>query len=450
MSRGVVVVVALLAIACRRETEPAPREPAGSGRAVLTDASAPVAVAPIDAALTSQLVDLLHATHVTVAVSSVVANPAISPWDLVDGDLATAWNSRTGDNKAWIAFRVPPSTRVVAIRMTAGFTGTGPEGDYFLMNRRIQKVRIWHDGIKLRDAELDVEQRGLQDIAIGANGGDYKIEVIATVPGTKKAWREVAISELQVMGNPPPGSPIVDDLTMTIGSLDGQPLTSPALQLSAEPRYASLDAFCKEANARPPVDCVPIDPACRRTPQAPRCGVDVLDASVLPPLPAGLPARWFGIQTAMRDEKQCGLAIDVGGEVAILELGSDDECGRVNTTRWDSSPNVRFEVAFHGRWLVIVTSSLEQLDTATTRTENLRICAVDARTVDCTMPIAIGEIESAQKSGGEPGADGMYVDTNEKWQFDYKLKGDTLFLTKLRGTPDEYAASKLGRHPLVR
>ena len=57
-------------------------------------------------------VELLHLAGAKVAVSSTVANAKLPPTALVDGDLKTAWNSRTGDLRgAWIAIRVHPVSR---------------------------------------------------------------------------------------------------------------------------------------------------------------------------------------------------------------------------------------------------------------------------------------------------------------------------------------------------
>lgn len=167
-------------------------------------------------------VDLLHRAGAKVAVSSVVVNPKIHPGDLIDGDRGTAWNSRTGElDGAWIAFRVPAGARVTRIAMTVGFTGKGPEGDYFVMNRRIREVRVTRDGDKPRRFVLAPASRELQSLPIDGPGGDYRIEVVATVPGTRKSWREICVSELQVWGSPAPGTS--DERVtppVTVGSLD--------------------------------------------------------------------------------------------------------------------------------------------------------------------------------------------------------------------------------------
>jgi hypothetical protein len=173
-------------------------------------------------------VNLLAAVPTTVAVSSTVANRAILPRHLVDGDLSTAWNSRTDDLVgAWLAVRVPAGVQVTGVRITAGFVKRDPRlGDLFTANPRIKKVRVTH-GTTVVERELDIENRGLQEIAIAGGGGDYRIEVTAIVPGTHKGWREICVSELELWGTPAARSTGRFAPTVRVGSLDPPPpLTS--------------------------------------------------------------------------------------------------------------------------------------------------------------------------------------------------------------------------------
>ena len=178
----------------------------------------------------SRPVNLLTAAPVVVAVSSTVANRAIVPAHLVDGDLGTAWNSRTGQLQgAWIGARVPPDARVTSIRMTVGFTKVDPKlGDLFTMNPRIRRVRVLRDGAPVVERALDPAVRTLQEIPIDQSGGEYKIEVLEVVPGTKPAWREISVSELEIWGTlgpitpPSPGAPVV-----RVGSFDAPPAIAP-------------------------------------------------------------------------------------------------------------------------------------------------------------------------------------------------------------------------------
>jgi hypothetical protein len=158
----------------------------------------------------------------TVAVSSTVANARIVPEHLVDGDPATAWNSRTGDLVgAWIAIRLPPAAHVDVIKIAAGFTQVDKKADLFTMNPRIRKVRVSRNGKPLLDKQLDIESRALQDLPVDAPGGDFRIEVLEIAPGSRPSWREICVSELEVWGTPPPGTPATRTTpTVRVGSLD--------------------------------------------------------------------------------------------------------------------------------------------------------------------------------------------------------------------------------------
>ena len=150
-------------------------------------------------------VNLLISTPTTIAVSSTVANAAILPDHLVDGKLSTAWNSQTGELAgAWIAVRVPADARVKSIKLTAGFTHKDKKlGDLFTKNPRIKKVRVSQAGKTLVEKELDVDNRGLQELPVDIAGGDFEVRVVEVVPGTKKNWRETCVSELEVWGTTP-------------------------------------------------------------------------------------------------------------------------------------------------------------------------------------------------------------------------------------------------------
>lgn len=209
--------------------------------------AAPAAAAPAT-------VNLLTDAPVVVAVSSTVANAKILPGHLVDGDLGTAWNSRTGDLVgAWLGVRVPAGAQVTAIRMTIGFTRVDPRlGDLFTMNPRIRKVRVLRDGVALTEHTFDPDVRTLQDIAITGGSGDYKIEVVEIVPGSRTSWHEICVSELEVRGRiqrgarPRPTRPVV-----RVGSFDPGPtgFASPAAYCTAllgppRPEDAQLDYDC--------------------------------------------------------------------------------------------------------------------------------------------------------------------------------------------------------------
>jgi hypothetical protein len=167
-------------------------------------------------------VDLLTYESSEVAVSSTVANKKILPAALVDGDLETAWNSRTNELAGvWIGIHLPSFAHVSAVRITAGFTHVEGDADWFTMNPRIAKIRISQAGRLIAERALDVANRGLQAIAFDAvaNGGDLSIDVVEVTPGSKKDWREVSISELQVLGTLSLGQKRKAPLAVQVGGL---------------------------------------------------------------------------------------------------------------------------------------------------------------------------------------------------------------------------------------
>lgn len=169
-------------------------------------------------------IDLLRTAGASVAVSSTVDNPQIRPEHLVDGKPGTAWNSSTGDLVgAWIAVRLPASAQVTEIRMTAGFTVRDKRGDLFTMNPRIRKVRVWRGSTQLGEHVLDIESRELQSIPLRAAGGDFRIEIVEIVPGTKPSWREISVSELQIWGTPGDATSAAARPVVHVGALDLTP-----------------------------------------------------------------------------------------------------------------------------------------------------------------------------------------------------------------------------------
>src|SRR5437868_7021651 len=96
--------------------------------------------------------------------------------------------------------------------MTVGFTATGPEGDYFVMNHRIRSVHVRAGSEDLGVSPLNPDDRGLQELMIDRMGRDITIEVVDTVPGTRATWREVCISELEAWGTPGAGASTTDPI----------------------------------------------------------------------------------------------------------------------------------------------------------------------------------------------------------------------------------------------
>lgn len=146
-------------------------------------------------------IDLLHAVDASIAVSSVYRDRAEYAARLADGDLTTAWNSRTGELVgAFVDVRLPEQVEVSAIALTVGFTKRTDASDLFTGNVRIAEVRVSHGGQVVGTFPLDVESRELQSIPITGGGGRYRIEVTRVTPGSHADWQEICVSELQVLG----------------------------------------------------------------------------------------------------------------------------------------------------------------------------------------------------------------------------------------------------------
>lgn len=207
----------------------------------------PVVVAALTSSVAGAPVELLHNVPSQIAVSSAVESKTIEPHQLVDGNRATAWNSASRDLVGgWIEFRVGAEVTVDEIRLIVGHTGRGKEGDYFALNHRIKRVRVLHDKVKVGDFKLDPNSRELQSIKIGRPGGVYRIEVLETVPGKKRGWRELAIAELEVWGTLPPAmQPRPHDIDgfhgVTVGTLE-----APRVRFArAGGPKPTLDGLCK-------------------------------------------------------------------------------------------------------------------------------------------------------------------------------------------------------------
>lgn len=167
-----------------------------------------------------------------VAVSSTVDNVNIKPDQLIDGKMTTAWNSVTGETGAWVAVRVPVKAHVTAIKLTAGFTAIDKKlGDLFTENIRIKHVKVARYGTWLGELDLDTNNRELQTLKIDADGGDFKVFITDTLPGSKKNWKEIAVSELEVWGTPAPVDPAAKKpapIVVKVGDLDADAMLTKA------------------------------------------------------------------------------------------------------------------------------------------------------------------------------------------------------------------------------
>lgn len=200
-------------LGCGGET-PASAAPAAAGApsaapvaavpaaAAAAEPTAPVAPPPTpEPATPAPTVDLLHAVPTVVATSSAYREDPAQIARLFDGDVATAWNSRTGDLEgAWIEFVIPAGATVASIEMTAGYTREGGATDLFTGNHRVSRVRVTRDGASLGDHPLDTSVRTLQAIPVSGGPGVYRVELLELLAGTRTDWLEACVSEVRVLG----------------------------------------------------------------------------------------------------------------------------------------------------------------------------------------------------------------------------------------------------------
>jgi hypothetical protein len=153
--------------------------------------------------------DLLRAVETTVVTSSAYRDRSTQVGRLLDGDLATAWNSRTGDLAgAWIEVSLPANATVTTIALTAGFTAPASDGrDLYTGNHRVSRVRVLRDGQAVGTYPLDVASRALQRLPVSGPGGVYRIVLDTLTPGSREDWREACVSELRVLGRAPDAEP---------------------------------------------------------------------------------------------------------------------------------------------------------------------------------------------------------------------------------------------------
>ncbi|MGE0785186.1 MAG: hypothetical protein AB7S26_05815 [Sandaracinaceae bacterium] len=176
-----------------RETTPPP-DPEGAEARAETDPDEPM----------SEELDLLEHVATDLAVSSAYRDRASQIAALVDGDLETAWNSRSDDLVgAWIEVRIPTGAQVTGLEMTSGFTHRTARADLFTGNHRVTRVRVTRDGAEVGVYPLDPESREMQRISVAGASGVYRVTVDETQPGTNASWREICISELRVLGRAP-------------------------------------------------------------------------------------------------------------------------------------------------------------------------------------------------------------------------------------------------------
>jgi hypothetical protein len=207
-------------------------------------------VAPSGSASAAPSANLLQSASATLAVSTVVDNPRDYAEHLIDGKMDTAWNGKTGQLVGgWIAFRVDDDAHVDAIEMTVGFNKRKDGLDLFTANHRIKRVRILKNQAALKEFTFEIAQRGMQTIPIQSSGGEYKVEVLETVAGTKLEWRELVVSEFRVLGRPGKARRKAEQpLRVSVGALNAAPPDIDTLEVATvSSAFADVATYCAAA-----------------------------------------------------------------------------------------------------------------------------------------------------------------------------------------------------------
>ncbi|MBO6934612.1 MAG: discoidin domain-containing protein [Deltaproteobacteria bacterium] len=226
MIRSVFVLLLSLLLACGDDDAPA-ESPATEAPPPESEAPTAEAETPTEPEAPEDLgdpVDLLTAAPTAVAVSSAYHDRDTQVPRLFDGDMETAWNSRSDDLVgAWIEVRLPAEARVSGIALTSGFTKPGGDTDLFTGNQRVKKVRILRNGEEVAVHDLDVDSRELQPLAVEGDGGIWRIEIAEVLQGTKENWKEICVSELMVMGHLEGAEPDTRFPRFAVGALPAEP-----------------------------------------------------------------------------------------------------------------------------------------------------------------------------------------------------------------------------------
>jgi hypothetical protein len=183
------------------------------------------------------------------------------------------------------------------------------------MNPRIRAVTLDDDGTPLGTFPLDITKRELQTIRV-APKGTLRITIDEIEPGSKKTWREAAISELEVWGTPAlgwkqPSLPLVPTVVVA-GVVEKAPdpcanIEKDRDEFNRTHDYSGMTGPGGEDHNYPPT-----------------CG----DFAV-PPNLAQLSPPWSGAASScyIDDEiygpKSCGLTFASGGKTAFAGIEGD-------------------------------------------------------------------------------------------------------------------------------
>jgi len=367
----------------------------------------------IDAAVTADAaaqadVDLLHAIPTKIRVSSTVANPKILPSHIADNDQTTAWNSKTGELVgAWIEITLGDGAEAHELRLTAGFTAKGPNGeDWFTMNPRIKKLTVTADGAPAGTFTLDVANRELQAFPVKATQ-TVRVDIAELAPGSNKTWREASISEIELWGQPPVGWTEPKPALMPIVGVGADSIPSapddPCAAVEAA-REAFIAEHAKDRNEGPGGE----DHA-----YPPRCDAMELTGA------EDLPRPWSSVRAScyVQDEvygpKTCGVDVKDGAATASVEMSH-------------TAQGAEMSAALEATDVLAASPGPELIVRIThPNGESIAVCRT-APKLACSMPILIGE-----------------TDWKGRPRFD---KAGTLIIDKLSGDPP---AGALGAHPLV-
>src|SRR5262249_29890073 len=153
------------------------------------------------------------------------------------------------------------------------------------------------------------------------------------------------------------------------------------------------------------------------------CGAP-LDGAPIAHLPAGWTAATYFLSTEpMYPEPRCNLAITAGGRTYVLADLGDRSCGD-GREQYDPQRTLsRHDIELRDGRLVLALTTVERRDDVVMPDtelihETIRVCG--GATPACTPAQPIGETAVATRSGGEPGADGMWLETSG-WRVAWRL-----------------------------
>lgn len=212
-------------------------------RSLTVAACVALSVSAATARAQSAEVDLLHAVATELAVSSAYRDQRAQVDRLVDGDPATAWNSRTGDLVgAWIEVRLPADVQVSAIGIVPGFARPGGATDLFTGNHRVARIRVLREGTEVGTFAVEHARPEMVRVPVSGAGGVWRIELAELTPGTRSDWREACVSELQILGRAASSAPGARTPRTAVGTLPDPPaaaVVDPAALERAHRRDAS-------------------------------------------------------------------------------------------------------------------------------------------------------------------------------------------------------------------